>query len=132
MLALMEGELKMGNNYGLSNTEMQIMELLWKTEYPLAFKEIMSVAQNEWGKKWKAQTLNTYLINLQKIKMVGTDRSTTHYLYYALCSKEELVHNWTRQLVRECFDNSISRLFAAFIGNEKLSENEAEELKKLL
>lgn len=122
----------MGNNYGLSNTEMQIMELFWKTDHPLAFKEIMNVAQNEWGKKWKAQTLNTYLINLQKIKMIGTDRSTTHYLYYALCTKEELVHDWTKQMVKECFDNSICQLFAAFIGNGKLSKNEAEELKKLL
>ncbi len=53
-------------------------------------------------------------------------------MYYALCSKEELIHNWTRHLVEECFDNSISRLFAAFIGDKKLSEEEAEELKKLL
>ncbi len=122
----------MERNYGLSNTEMLIMELLWRTGEPMSFKEIMDVAQNEWKKTWKAQTLNTYLINLQKIKMVGTDRSSTHYMYYALCSKEELIHNWTRHLVEECFDNSISRLFAAFIGDKKLSEEEAEELKKLL
>ena len=70
----------MGRNYGLSNTEMLIMELLWRTGEPMSFKEIMDVAQNEWKKTWKAQTLNTYLINLQKIKMVGTDRSSTHYM----------------------------------------------------
>lgn len=128
----MEGEYYMGKNYGLSNTEMLIMELLWRAEEPMSFKEIMDVAQKEWKKTWKAQTLNTYLINLQKIKMVGTDRSSTYYLYYASCSKEELIHNWTRQLVEECFDNSISRLFAAFIGDKKLSEEEAEELRKML
>ncbi len=122
----------MERNYGLSNTEMLIMELLWKAEEPMSFKEIMGVAHNEWNKTWKAQTLNTYLINLQKIRMVGTDRSSTHYMYYALCSKKELIHNWTRKLVEECFDNSISSLLAAFTGDEKLSEEEAEELRKIL
>lgn len=122
----------MGRNYGLSNTEMLIMELLWRVGKPMSFKEIMDVAQGEWGKKWKVQTLNTYLINLQKVKMVGADKSSTHYTYFALCSKEELIHNWTRKLVEECFDNSISRLFTAFIGDQKLSEEEADELRKLL
>ena len=45
----------MGRNYGLSNTEMLIMELLWRTGEPMSFKEIMDVAQNEWKKTWKAQ-----------------------------------------------------------------------------
>lgn len=122
----------MGRNYGLSNTEMQIMELFWGAEEPLSFKEIMDVARNQWKKTWKAQTLNTYLINLQKIQMVGTDRSSTHYMYYALCTRDELIHNWTRKLVEEYFDNSISKLFAAFIGDRRLSEKDAEELRKLL
>lgn len=122
----------MGRNYGLSNTEMLIMELLWQAEKAMSFKEIMDVAQNEWKKTWKAQTLNTYLINLQKMKMVEADKSSTHYLYYALCSKDELIHNWTQQLVKDCFENSISKLFSAFIGNEKISGEEAEELKKML
>ena len=43
----------MGRNYGLSNTEMLIMELLWRTGEPMSFKEIMDVAQNEWKKHGK-------------------------------------------------------------------------------
>lgn len=123
----------MKKNYGLTNTELQIMELLWQSDKPLAFREIMDIARDEWKKTWKVQTLNTYLINLQKMGLVGTDRTTTQYnVYYALYSREEHIHNWTRKMVEVCFDNSICNLFSSFIGNQKLSEEEADELRKML
>lgn len=37
----------MNKTYGLTNTESQIMELLWQAEKPMTFREIMSVALNE-------------------------------------------------------------------------------------
>ena len=43
----------MNSNYGLTNTELQIMELLWSAEEPMTFREIMNVATNEWKKTWK-------------------------------------------------------------------------------
>ena len=42
----------MKKNYGLTNTEMQIMELLWQAESPMTFREIMAVAANVWNKGW--------------------------------------------------------------------------------
>ncbi len=124
----------MNSNYGLTNTELQIMELLWSAEEPMTFREIMNVATNEWKKTWKVQTLNTFLIGLQKMGMVGTERSRTssYNAYYLLCTREEHIHNWTRKMVEVCYDNSFSRFVAAFIGNGKLSEEDAEELRKLI
>ena len=52
----------MKKNYGLTNTELQIMELLWSEKRPMTFREIMDVAKNEWKKEWKVQTLNTFLL----------------------------------------------------------------------
>ena len=57
----------MKKNYGLTNTEMQIMELLWDADEPMTFREIMNVATTEWKKTWKVQTLNTFLTGLQKM-----------------------------------------------------------------
>lgn len=57
----------MNTNYGLTNTELQIMELLWSAKAPMTFREIMDIAVTDWKKTWKVQTLNTFLIGLQKI-----------------------------------------------------------------
>ena len=131
----------MKKNYGLTKTEEQIMELLWAAEAPMTFREIMDIATSEWGKAWKTQTLNTwkvqtlntFLLGLQKMGLVGTDRGMSSYnVYYALCTKEQHIHNWTKKLVAECYDNSFSRFVAAFIGDGKLPEKDVEELKKLL
>ena len=67
----------MKKNYGLTNTELQIMELLWESGEPMTFREIMNVATTEWKKTWKVQTLNTFLIGLQNMGLVGTERSRT-------------------------------------------------------
>ena len=123
----------MKKTYGLTNTELQIMELFWKAEAPMTFREIMSIALNEWNKTWKVQTLSTYLANLQRMGMIEAERGATPYnAYYATCTKEQHIHNWTKKMVKECYGNSISRLMCAFIGEGTLSEQEAEELRKLL
>lgn len=60
----------MKQNFGLTKTEEQIMELLWEAEDPMTFKEIMEVAETKWNKSWKVQTLNTFLLGLQKMDLV--------------------------------------------------------------
>ncbi len=121
-------------NYGLTNTELLIMELLWSEGRPMSFREIMDVATKEWKKDWKVQTLNTFLNGLQKMGMIRAERSMTssYNVYYPLCTKEQHIHKWTKEMVEVCYDNSFCRLVSAFIGDGKLSKEDAEELKKLL
>lgn len=123
----------MKKNYGLTNTELQIMELLWSSHESMSFKDIMNIATTKWNKTWKVQTLNTFLLGLQKMGLVGTDKSmSTYNMYYALCTKEQHIHNWTKKMIAECYENSFSRFVTAFIGDGKLSKEEADELRKLL
>lgn len=121
-------------NYGLTNTELLIMELLWSEGRPMSFREIMDVATKEWKKDWKVQTLNTFLNGLQKMGMIRAERSmiSSYNVYYPLCTKEQHIHKWTKEMVEVCYDNSFRRLVSAFIGDGKLSKEDAEELKKLL
>lgn len=124
----------MKKNYGLTNTELLIMELLWAEARPMSFREIMDVATKEWKKDWKVQTLNTFLNGLQKMGMIRAERSMTssYNVYYPLYTKEQHIHKWTKEMVEVCYDNSFRRLVSAFIGDGKLSKEDAEELKKLL
>ena len=121
-------------NYGLTNTELLIMELLWSEGRPMSFREIMDVATKEWKKDWKVQTLNTFLNGLQKMGMIRAERSMTssYNVYYPLCTKEQHIHKWTKEMVAVCYGNSFGRLVSAFIGDGKLSKEDAEELRKLL
>ncbi len=124
----------MKKNYGLTNTERVLMELLWKEAKPVTFREILDVATKEWGKEWKPQTLNTFLRGLQKMGMIRAEKSliSGYNVYYALVTKEQHIHKWTRELVEVYYHNSIVYLAKAYIGDGQLSGQEKEELKEFI
>ena len=109
--------------FGLTAVEVEIMEMFWGASKPLSFKEIMDYVNT---------ILNTYLAKLQKAGLVCTERSSYHYSYAAACTKEEYVQQWTQKLVEDSYGNSIENFVAAFTGGKKLSEEDAERLRKLI
>ncbi len=123
----------MKRNYGLTDTETQVMDLLWQAEAPMAFREIMGIATNEWGKVWKAQTLNTYLNVLQKKGLVRARKGEERFhVYYAACTKDEHIHNWTMDMLNDCFGGSFALFMKTYAGDRKLSEKDADELREFL
>ena len=65
----------MKKNYGLTNTEMQIMEKFWEENKRFSYRELSEYMNDTLDKKWKKQTLSTYLTNLQKMGLIEVDDS---------------------------------------------------------
>lgn len=122
----------MKQNYGLTSTKMELMELFWDTKQPYTFRELLQYSNEVLGKNWKKQTLSTYLTNLQKMGLLDVSAKGKNNVYQASGTKDEYIHQWTEKLVRTAFDSSISKLVAAFTGGKKLSKEEAEEIKRLM
>ncbi len=118
--------------FGLTAVEAELMELFWNATGPLSFREIMEYITTVLKKGWKKQTLNTYLSNLQRSGLIQTGRSNYYYSYMASCTKDEYIQRWTKKLVEDSYGNSIGNFVAAFTGGEKLSEEKAEKLRKLI
>lgn len=122
----------MEKKYGLTYTEMEIMDYLWLQKREVTFKEIMSYAEEKLHKNWKRQTLSTYLKNLQLVGLVKAVNNKKNYSYYATCTKEEHIHNWTKDLVKNLYGNSIEKFMYAFSGGCKLNKEVADRLRELL
>lgn len=119
--------------YGLTNTEAEIMNIFWDSQKKMfTFKELMEYTRENLNKEWKKQTLSTFLANLQKLGLLEVRTNGRCYVYYAISSREEYIHKWTKELVRADYDNSIGKFMAAFTGGSKLSKEEAEEIKNLI
>ncbi len=123
--------MQMNKKYGLTGTEELIMEILWNAQKPMTVKEILDVALYEWDKGWKVQTLNTFLSGLQKMDLVEARREVSCNVYYAICTREQQMHKWTKKIEAEFYDNSIGKFVKLFIGEGRLSEKDADELRKL-
>ena len=122
----------MKKSYGLTYTEMEIMEFLWSQEKGVSFKEILIYVNEKLHKDWKRQTLSTYLKNLQMEGLVKAIDNKKNYSYYAACTKEEHIHKWTKDLVKKSYGNSIEKFMVAFSGGKELDKEVADQLRKLL
>ena len=49
----------MKKNYGLTNTEMQIMEKFWEENKRFSHRELSEYTKGTLDEKWKKQTLST-------------------------------------------------------------------------
>ena len=122
----------MKKEYGLTQTELELMEYFWKLERKVSFKEILEYFTDVLHKNWKKQTLSTYLLNLQKAGLISADANGKNYYYCAVFTKEEHIQRWTKEILKQSFDNSITRFVSAFSAGKKLSKKDAEELKQFL
>lgn len=118
--------------WGLTNTELEIMEIFWKQETAIPFKDLLDCLNKELNKQWKRQTLSTYLANLQKLGLIRSNNQHKNYIYCATCSKDEYLHKQTKELVEKSYNNSLTRFLSAFTGGQKLSKKDADSLKELL
>ena len=105
--------------------ESRFADLIWSHE-PMASRDLIKMAEQELH--WKSTTSYTVLKRL-------CDRGIFHLqdkTVTSLISREEFYGMESGQFVEETFDGSLPAFIAAFGTRKKLSDEEVEELKKLI
>lgn len=114
----------------LTDTELEIMEVFWNCDHGFSFKDLLEYMNTQLGKQWKRQTLTTHLANLGRYGLIDHSGIRSRCVYYACCSKQEYMHDYTTDLVKRDYNNSFGAFACAFTGNETLTDEEIEDLKK--
>jgi len=123
----------MEQNYGLSDAESLIMNMIWESEKPLLFSEIMNYTTEKEGKTWKKQTVHTYLTRLIKKGVLMNTGGGGRNIYQPTMSKEDFISNWTSDFLDRTFDGSLSSFMLALTGSKKrLKQKDIDELKQFL
>ena len=68
--------------YEMSQSESLIMKFLWK-EGAKSFLEIMTFLNEEKGKEWKKQTVNTFIKRLSDKGLITADETEKNRIYHA-------------------------------------------------
>ena len=111
--------------YLMTEAETELAKLIW--EYgPLGSGELVKLAAEHLG--WKKSTTYTVLRKLCERGFLKNEAS----LVTSLVKKEDVQRYESQAVVEKWFDRSLPRFVAAFLGERKLSEEEAEELKRLI
>lgn len=113
----------------ISGSEVEVLEILWKSGEPLPVTPIRTQLEKERG--WDASTVKTLLRRLCDKGAVTIEKREVFY-YRPLINREEYRRWSARSLLDRVFRGSARDLIASLVEENQLSEADLEELREIL
>ena len=111
----------------LFDSEIKVMEIIWE-KGPLSAKEISLIAADSIG--WNTNTTYTVIKKLEAKGFIRRDEPG--FICTPLVSREQMQKQETESLINKFFGGSKKALFSALIDKEDLTDEQAEELQRLI
>ncbi|EDK32458.1 BlaI/MecI/CopY family transcriptional regulator [Clostridium kluyveri] len=113
----------------ISDAELEIMKIIWKSPNITANKIIEKLK----GKtEWKPNTIKTLINRLLNKGAIDFQKEGKEYYYYNLINEEEYKISESKSFLNKIFNGSLNLMLMNFIKTKNLSEKDIEELKKIL
>lgn len=112
----------------LTNKEEEVMQILWTIEKGFV-KDIMEQMPDP---KPHYNTLSTIVRLLEEKGFVSYKSYGKSHQYFPIISLEDYRGVFVKDSIRKYFGNSVSNLVNYFVGEEKLTENEIQELMDII
>ena len=117
----------MERNYRVSDSEMEVMKMLWRQKEGIKQSQLLDLFTKE-GKEGKRQTLNTFLSRLETKGMVIRERG----LVRAAVEEEEYNFSQAQNAIDNMYGGKLSNFVAAFIRRNAVNKEDLEELNVYL
>ena len=111
----------------LYDSELRVMNVLWR-EGEATAKHISEVLKGEVG--WNVNT--TYTLIKRCIQKGAIERLEPNFLCRPLIPKEQVQEAETAELIDKIYDGSVTNLFAAMLGKEKMTPEQIERLRDIV
>ena len=111
--------------YKLAETEQKFAELIWQNE-PIGSGDLVKLSEKEMN--WKKSTTYTVLKKLCEKGIFQNENAVVS----SLITKDEYYANLCLRFVEDTFGGSLPKFLTSFISGKKLSNHQAEELKRLI
>ncbi|WMJ86079.1 BlaI/MecI/CopY family transcriptional regulator [Anaerocolumna sp. MB42-C2] len=113
----------------ISDSEWKVMKVVWKKS-PISGSEIVDELEAVTG--WNPKTIHTLIRRLVAKGAINAKKENTYYSYYAAVSEKECVKEETENFLEKCFNGSLNMLVGNFIKEDKLTDQDIEELQEIL
>ncbi|MFS0725778.1 BlaI/MecI/CopY family transcriptional regulator [Paenibacillus sp. 1P07SE] len=113
------------NHLKLCESDYRFMLVVWESE-PLPSGQLVALCADRLG--WKKPTTYTVLRKLCEKGLV----QNVDTIVSALVPKEQVQAYESEYFLERTFGGSLPQFLASFFGNKRLSQKEAEELKRLI
>lgn len=111
--------------YKFTESEEKFADIIWQNE-TIGSGDLVKLCEKEMN--WKKSTTYTVLKKLCE-KGIFQNENT---VVTSIITREEYYANQSIRFIEDTFGGSLPKFLTAFIGGKKLSNHQAEELKKLI
>ena len=112
----------------ISDSELEVMKLLWQAGDALPVTEIRETLQRTRG--WEATTVKTLVSRL--VSKGALRQEKRNVFYYSPLITEREYNAWaTDSLIRRLYNGSARELVAALVRSEGLTQQDIEELRTM-
>lgn len=114
----------------LSDSEFEIMKVLWSRDVPMTSNEILDRLKDRFD--WKLAGLMTFLARMVDKGYVYCDRSTRTNYYSTVISQDQYRVQESESFLEKLYDNSATKMIAQLCKGKKISQKEIAELRNYL
>ncbi|CAH8707228.1 BlaI/MecI/CopY family transcriptional regulator [Paenibacillus thiaminolyticus] len=110
----------------LSETEMEVMEVIWGLETSVTVNQIMEIFKS---KDWKTSTLSTILKRLIEKGFLTKSMSGKVNYYNPALTLSEYKKYETQSFISRLYNGKVKNFIAALVDDNELSHEDIAELK---
>jgi BlaI family penicillinase repressor len=114
----------------ISETEWEIMRIVWR-KHPVRAREILAQLKAA-DASWHSKTMRTLLARLVRKRALGYEARGRLYVYSPLVNEQDCLATASESFLDRFFGGSLKPMLAHFVGKQRLTKQEVEELRNLL
>ena len=112
----------------ITDSELEIMKLLWRTKDALPVTEIHEQLQRSKG--WEPATIKTLIARLVSKGAVRQEKRNV-YFYSPVITEKEYSSWATKDLITRIYNGKASELIASLVNSNGLSRDDIAELREM-
>ncbi|QIB68891.1 BlaI/MecI/CopY family transcriptional regulator [Aminipila butyrica] len=115
----------------LSETEMEVMQIIWEYGDPITSSELLDIFAAKEGKEWKGQTMATFLARLvKKGVLTSIKKQGRTNIYLPRISPEEYRSKEAKSFLDTVYEGSVKNFLATLYDGKALTKNDVTELRR--
>ena len=112
----------------LSETEMEVMQLVWELATPVTVAQLLNIFEGSKG--WKTSTLSTILSRLIEKGFLTKSMKGKVNFYKVTLTQQEYNRLETQNLLHTLHGGSIKNFMTALVDNSNITQSDIEELSE--
>jgi len=112
----------------LSETEMEVMQVIWAFHHPITSGELLDIFARDKGKRWKGQTIATFLSRLVEKGVLISIKQSRGNIYKPRISPKEYKSQQAKSVLEILYEGSIKNFLTTLYDGKDLTKDEMAEL----